>query len=142
MDKVKLYAQERLDLDDTRALQSLTEDYLQESFGALLGFGGGALSVPVVTTTENSGSPYITFSPFTFVTTTPNTDRGAAVSGGTQYTQGAARIVNYDPTEESAPQIDITTLRGGWDAIVATFGEQYIWGRPIAVDTDTATRRK
>lgn len=142
MDKVKLYAQERLDLDDTRALQSLTEDYLQESFGALLGFGGGALSVPVVTTTENSGSPYITFSPFTFVTTTPNTDRGAAVSGGTQYTQSATRVVNYDPAEESAPQIDITTLRGGWDAIVATFGEQYIWGRPIAVDTDTATRRK
>lgn len=142
MDKVKLYAQERLDLDDTRALQSLTEDYLQESFGALLGFGGGALSVPVVTTTENGGSPYLTFSPFTFVTTTPNTDRGAAVSGGTQYTQSAARVVNYDPAEESAPQIDITTLRGGWDVIVATFGSQYIWGRPIAVDTDTATRRK
>lgn len=142
MDKVKLYAQERLDLDDTRALQSLTEDYLQESFGALLGFGGGALSVPVVTTEENGGSPYITLSPFTFVTTTPNTDRGAAVSGGTQYTQSAARVVNYDPAEEGAPEIDITVLRGAWNYIVATFGLQYIWARPISVDTDTATRRK
>jgi hypothetical protein len=142
MDKVKLYAQERLDLDDTRALQSLTEDYLQESFGALLGFGGGALSVPVVTTEENSGSPYITFAPFTFATTTPNTDRGAAVSGGTQYTQSRARIVNYDPAEENAPEIDITVLRAGWDVIVATFGSQYVWARPILVDTDTGTRRK
>jgi hypothetical protein len=142
MDKVKLYAQERLDLDDTRALQSLTEDYLQESFGALLGFGGGALSVPVVTTEENSGSPYITFSPFTFVTTTPNFDRGAIDGGGSVWTQAQARIVNYDPTEESAPEIDITTLRGGWDVIVATFGSQYIWARPILVDTDTGTRRK
>lgn len=142
MDKVKLYAQERLDLDDTRALQSLTEDYLQESFGALLGFGGGALSVPVVTTEENGGSPYITFSPFTFATTTPNTDRGAAVSGGTQYTQSKARIVNYDPAEESAPEIDITVLRSGWGVIVATFGAQYVWARPILVDTDTGTRRK
>lgn len=142
MDKVKLYAQERLDLDDTRALQSLTEDYLQESFGALLGFGGGVLSVPVVTTEENSGSPYITFSPFTFATTTPNTDRGAAVSGGTQYTQSKARIVNYDPAEESAPEIDISVLRAGWDVIVATFGAQYVWARPILVDTDTGTRRK
>lgn len=142
MDKVKLYAQERLDLDDTRALQSLTEDYLQESFGALLGFGGGALSVPVVTTEESGGSPYITFSPFTFLTTTPNFDRGAAVSGGTQYTQNRARIVNYDPAEESAPEIDITALRGSWDVIVATFGAQYVWARPILVDTDTGTRRK
>jgi hypothetical protein len=143
MDKVKLYAQERLDLDDTRALQSLTEDYLQESFGALLGFGGGALSVPVVTTTENGGSPYITFSPFTFVTTTPNFDRGALSSqGGSVWTQSKARLVNYDPSEESAPEIDITTLRSQWTNIVATYGAQYIWGRPIAVDTDTATRRK
>lgn len=142
MDKVKLYAQERLDLDDTRALQSLTEDYLQESFGALLGFGGGALSVPVVTTEENGGSPYITFSPFTFLTTTPNTDRGAAVSGGTQYTQSKARVVNYDPAEESSPEIDITVLRASWGVIVATFGSQYVWARPILVDTDTGTRRK
>lgn len=142
MDKVKLYAQERLDLDDTKALQSLTEDYLQESFGALLGFGGGALSVPVVTTTENSGSPYITFSPFTFLTTTAVSDRGASVSGGTQYTQARARIVNYDSAEEQAPEVDITLLRSTWSVIIATFGAQYLWGRPILIDTDTGTRRK
>lgn len=142
MDKVKLHAQERLDLDDARALQTLGADYIEEALGALWGFAQGVLSVPVVTLTENGGAPYLTFSPFTFVSATPVTDRGASVSGGAQYTQSRARVVNYDASEESTPEIDVDLLRATWEIIVASFGAQYLWGRPIAVDTDTATRRK
>ena len=53
MDKVKLYAQERLDLDDTRALQSLVYDYVQEAIGGLIGHMRGLLSLPTITQTEN-----------------------------------------------------------------------------------------
>jgi hypothetical protein len=59
MDRVKLYAQERLDLDDANALQSLVYDYVQEALGGLFGRIRGALSVPTITQTENSGAPYI-----------------------------------------------------------------------------------
>jgi hypothetical protein len=59
MDKVKLYAQERLDLDDARDLQALIYDYIQEAFGGLFGHIRGALSRPSITQTENGGAPYI-----------------------------------------------------------------------------------
>ena len=68
MDRVKLYPQERLDLDDVRALQELVYDYDQEALGALLGPVRGVLSVPRVTVTENSGAPYMTLTPFSFIT--------------------------------------------------------------------------
>ena len=142
MDKVKLYPQERIDLDDTRALQSLVYDYIGEALGALWGHGRGLLSAPTATTTENSGAPYVTLSPFTFVASVPVEERAVDTPSGQTFTQFKALIVNYDPTEESAPEIDVNTLRGAFSVIVAQFGAQYLWARPIMVDTDTATRRK
>ena len=41
MDKVKLHPQERLDLDDARALQSLVYDYVQEALGGLFDMCAG-----------------------------------------------------------------------------------------------------
>lgn len=142
MDKVKLYPQERIDLDDTRALQSLVYDYIGEALGALWGHGRGLLSAPTATTTENSGAPYVTLSPFTFVASVPVEERAADTPSGQTFNQFKALVVNYDPTEESAPEIDVDTLRGAFSVIVSQFGAQYLWARPIMVDTDTATRRK
>ena len=142
MDKVKLYPQERIDLDDTRALQSLVYDYIGEALGALWGHGRGLLSAPTATTTENSGAPYVTLSPFAFVTSVPVEERAVDTPSGETLNQFKALVVNYDPTEESAPEIDVNTLRGAFGVIVAQFGAQYLWARPIMVDTDTATRRK
>jgi hypothetical protein len=142
MDKVKLYPQERIDLDDTRALQSLVYDYIGEALGALWGHGRGLLSAPTATTTENSGAPYVTLSPFTFIASVPVEERAVDTPSGQTFTQFKALVVNYDPTEESAPEIDVDTLRGAFSVIVAQFGAQYLWARPIMVDTDTATRRK
>lgn len=142
MDKVKLYPQERIDLDDTRALQSLVYDYIGEALGALWGHGRGLLSAPTATTTENSGAPYVTLSPFAFVTSVPVEERAVDTPSGQTLNQFKAIVVNYDPTEESAPEIDVDELRRVFGTIVALFGPQYLWARPVMVDTDTATRRK
>jgi hypothetical protein len=148
MDKVKLYAQERLDLDDTRALQTLIYDYISEALGGLMGNAHGVLSVPVVTTFENNGAPTLYLRPFTFVTSAPmetgttGAPLGTGVSGGTAYMQFKSIVVNYDDSEQVSTGIDIDALREDFDNTVTTFGPQYIWARPIMVDTDTATRRK
>jgi len=140
MDRVKLYPQERLDLDDVRALQALGYDYSQEELGAVLGPARGVLSVPRVTVTENSGAPYMTLSPFAFVTSTPVADRGASVSGGvTEYAQHKSVVANYDGAEQSSAQVSLDVARAYYQD---SAGSWYLWARPALVDTNTATRRK
>lgn len=135
MDRVKLHAQERLDLDDARALQSLVYDYVQEALGGLFGHTRGALSMPVITQVENNGAPYITLSPFQFVSSAPM-DAGVAVSGGVAHHQHRSIVVSYDATEEASAQISITNARAYYQDYVGA----YLWARPISVDTDQATR--
>ena len=138
MDRVKLHAQERLDLDDARALQSLVYDYVQEALGGLFGHVRGALSVPTITQVENNGAPYITLNAFQFVTTTP-IESGVSVSSpsaGTALNQFKTTVVTYEPTEESSVQISIDTARAYYQDYV----DSYLWARPISVDTDQATR--
>lgn len=148
MDKVKLHPQERLDLDDTRALQSLVYDYISEALGGLMGHAHGVLSVPIATTYENNGAPTLYLRPFTFVTSAPmetgttGAPLGTGVAGGTAYMQFKSIVVNYDDSEQPSVGLDIDNLRADFDNLVTNFGPQYIWARPITVDTDTATRRK
>lgn len=139
MDKVKLYAQERLDLDDARALQTLVYDYVQEAIGGLLGHIRGALSVPSITQTENGGAPYIELSAFQFVTSRPVFASSRAVttpSAGTAYHQHKSIVVSYDPNEETSTQISIDTARAYYQDYVGA----YLWARPLYRDSDTATR--
>ena len=137
MDRVKLYPQERLDLDDVRALQELVYDYDQEALGALLGPVRGVLSVPRVTVTENSGAPYMTLTPFAFITTKGvNTYSTATVSEFAQY---KGIVANYLGSEESSAQISLDNARANYSE---SAGSWYLWARPVQVDTDTGTRRK
>jgi hypothetical protein len=144
MDKVKLHAQERLDLDDTRALQSLIYDYVQEALGGLMGNAHGVFSIPTAITSENGGNPVLYLRPFTFVTSVPmevgstGQPLGTSVVGGTEYTQFKTTVVNYDPEEEATQGIGLTYLRANFDQL----DTYYIWARPNIVDTDTGTRRK
>lgn len=141
MDSVKLYAQERLDLDDTRAIQSLVYDYVQEALGGILGHMRGVLSWPVITQTENNGAPYITLTPFQFVTSTPVESSSQSVSfptAGVSLGQHKTVVVTYNPSEENSVQISIDTARAYHQDYVGA----YLWARPIYVDTDTATRMK
>ena len=138
MDRVKLHAQERLDLDDARALQTLVYDYVQEALGGLLGHARGVLSVPQITQVENGGAPYITLSPFQFVTATP-IESGISVSSpsaGTALTQFKTTVVTYDASEEASAQISIDNARAYYQDFVGA----YLWARPVSIDTDQATR--
>lgn len=141
MDSVKLYAQERLDLDDTRAIQSLVYDYVQEALGGILGHMRGVLSIPTITQTENNGAPYITLTPFQFVTSTPVESSAQSISipsVGVSLNQYKATVVTYNPSEENSIQISIDTVRTYYQDNI----DARLWARPIYVDTDTATRMK
>lgn len=153
MDKVKLHAQERLDLDDTRSLQSLVYEYVSEALGGLMGHAHGVYAPPNYFVSEGQGLVLLYFDPFTFLTTTPS-ERGstgaptsrtfttANGTGATEYTQFKSISVVYDSAEETPAYIDITNIRANFANIVAQHGEQYIWARPIYVDTNNSTRRK
>jgi len=141
MDKVKLHAQERLDLDDTRALQTLVYDYVQEALGGLMGHMRGSLSAPTITQTENNGAPYIELSKFQFATSTPVESSAVSTSSpssGLALNQYKNIIVSYDPNEETTTQISIDTIRAYYQDYIGA----YLWARPTMVDTDTATRVK
>lgn len=141
MDSVKLYPQQRLDLDDTRALQALVYDYVSEALGGVLGHMRGALSAPVITQTENNGAPYIELSAFQFVTSTPIEGSARSVTlptAGAALTQFKNTVVSYIPSEENSTQISIDTPRAYYQDYVGAF----LWARPIYVSTDTATRIK
>ena len=141
MDKLKLYPQERLDLDDARAIQSLVYDYVSEALGGILGHMRGALSAPVITQTENGGAPYIELSAFQFVTSTPIEGSANSVtlpSAGVALTQFKNTVVTYVPSEENSTQISIDVARAYYQDYV----DAYLWARPIYIDTDTATRVK
>jgi hypothetical protein len=141
MDRVKLYAQERLDLDDARALQGLIYDYVQEAIGGLFGHVRGALSAPTITQSENSGAPYVSLSAFQFVTSTPISTTAQSVttpSSGLAYPQMKTVVVTYDPTEEASNQISIDTARAYYQDYV----DAYLWARPVQVDVSTASRVK
>lgn len=141
MDRVKLHAQERLDLDDTRALQALVYDYVSEALGGLIGHTRGVLSTPIITQTENAGVPYIELSRFQFVTSTPIESSAQSVSlptAGLAFTQYKNTVVTYDPDEETTTQISIDAQRAIHFLTVGTI----LWARPVTVDTDNATRVK
>jgi hypothetical protein len=137
MDRVKLYPQERLDLDDVRALQELVYDYDQEALGALLGPVRGVLSVPRVTVTENSGAPYMTLTPFSFITA--KAVNSSAVGYFSESAQYKGIVANYLGSEESSAQISLDNARANYSE---SAGSWYLWARPVQVDTDTGTRRK
>lgn len=137
MDRVKLYPQERLDLDDVRALQELVYDYDQEALGALLGPVRGVLSVPRVTVTENSGAPYMTLTPFSFITA--KAVNSSAVGLASEFAQYKGIVANYLGSEESSALISLDNARAYYQD---SAGSWYLWARPVQADTDTGTRRK
>ena len=101
----------------------------------------GALSCPVITQTENNGAPYISLTPFQFVTSTPVESSSQSVStpsAGVSLNQYRTVVVTYNPTEENSTQISIDTARAYYQDYVGA----HLWARPVYLDTDTATRMK
>lgn len=131
MDKIKVYPQERLDIVDVDALQTLVYNYVQEAMGSLIGPARGCLSQPSVTFID--GTPdKISLSDFSFVASKAI---GSSIFGNkTKYNNFASQIVKFDSTLLDHGNYPISLT--GVDTTM------FLWARPLMVDTDLANRRK
>ena len=131
MDKIKVYPQERLDIVDVDALQTLVYTYVQEAMGSLIGPARGCLSQPSVTFID--GTPdKISLSDFSFVASKAI---GSSIFGNkTKYNNFASQIVKFDSTLLDHGNYPISLT--GVDTTM------FLWARPLMVDTDLANRRK
>ena len=161
MDKVKLHDLERLDIPDANALQDLVYTYCSRFIGSLLGQGnwthdekginrGGVFSKPTVTITHNAvgvaGSD--AFKRTQLKITIDNkflayhyaTDNTSVSVSADDPREIEGHILSIDPN--NAQQADKFDLIKVQDAFDSTGQHPYIWVRPVAYDSDSATRRK
>lgn len=143
MDKVKLHAQQRLDLDDARALQTLVYNYVAEALGGVLGHVSGCLSrVQTVAAGPSTAAPtYIELGAFSFITTTRQ--GSSSFSTNNTYHQARTVVVNYDPSDlGQQTQINFAQARNNHADYDGTSTGGKLWARPIYQNTDTANRIK
>ena len=138
MDRVKLEALERADLEDVKALTDLAYEYDQRALGALLGvsdlstYDGGLLSGPEVTYDHGNGQ--ITLSSFTFVEFTAG---GAPVDSNGNSLSPEARVIRFDSSKSGHNNhpIDVSNAR--------TVGTTYtLFARSVQVASDASARRR
>ena len=138
MDRVKLEALERADLEDVKALTDLAYEYDQRALGALLGasdlstYDGGLLSGPEVTYDHGNGQ--ITLSSFTFVEFTAG---GAPVDSNGNSLSPEARVIRFDSSKSGHNNhpIDVSSAR----AVGTTYT---LYARSIQVASDASARRR
>ena len=114
MDRVKLEALERADLEDVKALTDLAYEYDQRALGALLGasdlstYDGGLLSGPEVTYDHGNGQ--ITLSSFTFIEFTAG---GAPSDSNGNSLSPEARVIRFDSSKSGHNNhpIDVSSAR-------------------------------
>jgi len=129
MDKIKVYPQERLDIVDVDALQTLVYTYVQEAMGSLIGPARGCLSQPGVIFTN--GTPdKVSFTDFAFIASKPI---GTALLGIKQ-NNFSTQVVTFDSTKQDHGNYPISLT--GVDTTM------FLWARPLMVDTDLGNRRK
>lgn len=128
--RVRVEAQERLDLPDFNAIADLHDEGAQSAIGGLMGRGGGLLS-PMQFTLVNDG---VTFwlKPGAFTYYWSKRD-GTAPDG--TYRSWKGGVNTYNPTAEGQSQlVDCTTI--------PLLIPSYLYVRPKAVNTATDARRK
>lgn len=128
--RVRMEAQERLDLPDFNAIVDLQDEGAQSAIGGLMGRGGGLLS-PMQFTLVNDG---VTFwlKPGAFTYYWSKRD-GTAPDG--TYRSWKGGVNTYNPTAEGQSQlVDYTTI--------PLLVPSYLYVRPKAVNTATDARRK
>lgn len=143
-DKVNLHPQERLDLPDAQALQSLVYQGMNQIIGGLMGPISGALT-PVVWTKALTGATYTLSLDKVAVahfnqTASRTEDRGfsPAVNVGTAWDALAYSFDPGDAGHQNHP-IDYTAARSAEQASPGT--RPYLWVRPVEVDSDVDVRR-
>ena len=138
MDRVKLEALERADLEDVKALTDLAYEYDQRALGAMLGSAdlsandGGLLSGPSLSYAHATG--LLTLSSFSFLELTEG-DAPADANGNSLSPE--ARVIRYDNSASghvNAP-VDISAAR----TVSVTYT---LYARSIRIESDTSARRR
>ena len=106
---VKFTAQERLDLIDANALQSLVYDYMNEVGG--LFSAAGCINPFSVAYSISGGTVYnATLSAFSYVTRVRSLSRSNPAGSSIPATW-KSKVVHFDPSEESTEVVDYTAAR-------------------------------
>jgi len=134
INRVRITAQERLDLPDFNALQGLVDDAMQLQLGALLGRGGGVFAPFTVATSTDGVNRWLELTPFQYYWSARDTDLAATSAAAYRGWRGG--VSQYNPNAPGQvtkiPYTDALALG------VAT----YLYARPLEVATDTDARRK
>jgi len=164
---VKFTAQERLDLIDANAFQSLVYDYADESLGMIMGQAEGCLT-PFSAVFSTAGPNFlVTLSAFTYLTSYENLTRANALLT-TIPASWKAVAAEFNPAEESTEVIDYTAVRtaavsdytsgnpntddngrtitGGYEGAnrfpTDPTAISFLWAAVTAVDEDSDVRRR
>ena len=135
MSSVRMVAQERLDLPDFNALQSMVDNAMQLQLGALMGRGGGLLGPVNITTSTDGVNRFIEFTPFQYYWSQREPEL-ASPAQSVPYRGWRGGISQYNPT---APG-QVTKVV--YNDALATGVASIVWARPTVVSTDTDARRK
>lgn len=131
IDRVRMQAQERLDLPDFNALLENADQGAQKTLGNLMGRGGGLLSPMPFTLTNDGVNFWIKPQAFSYYWS----KRDKTASDGT-YRSWLGGIGSYNPTAEGQQ------LLWNYTAAKAVAGiPTFMYARPKAVDTATDARR-
>ena len=167
MDSVKFKAQERLDLVDANALQSLVYEYMSEALGGLMGNSGGALTMLQYTTASGGGVYTLELKAFQYYHCQPGPTVAVTEPDGTvrnvprRYT---GQVITFDPADEGqSATVDWSATRLTWETSAVPANQTgltakqavhgghkpggallmpYLWARPYSADTDTDSRRE
>ena len=137
MDRVKLIALERAELEDTLALSDLVYEHLRRHTGQLLGAGdmsqsgaGGLLSHPVLTV--NASTELCNFNSFAFASLSAGGDAQINGASGTP----ECHVIRFDSAATGH-------LNHPLDLSFSSAGSLYsIFCRAILIDTDSEPRRQ
>ena len=144
--QVATFAQERVDKNDFDAGSDLVLQHIETLLGGIMGYGGGLLSAPKLTFTDDGVTYSVTLGAFhaywstrdTYdaATTTYRGWRGKAVA----HIPGGSQVSTLDYTANRSAAVAANVVPTGIPA--GTAGAfPYLWMRPTTVATDTENRR-
>ena len=135
MSSVRMVAQERLDLPDFNALQSMVDNAMQLQLGALMGRGGGLLGPVNIATSTDGANRFIEFTPFQYYWSQREPELTSEAQA-IPYRGWRGGISQYNPTASGQ------ATKVNYNDALATNVASIVWARPTEVATDTDARRK
>ncbi len=156
METVNLVSQERLDLNDAKALQGLGYEYALRALGGLFGAGGGCVAPFSVASHENDGAGayWANLSAFAFYHSQGYDLRPSSLGGSPDvYSTHKGRVVRLEPDGQSVQAVYTAARNAAAAYLTANPAEvtvpdgtanalPWLWARPLAVEEDEDARKQ